>query len=174
MIDTPLAPVPPGVDSEAWRAACEAARSYCGWHVAPMVSETVTMDGSGTNVLFLPTLHMVELVAVSLDTYPLDVAATDTYDWSTYGTLRLYSDVFPDRKGGIVIEMLHGFDSCPTDLLAAIETVARRSMMIPSGAGYVVAGPFSMQIPESAQSGVTGFTAMQREVLDRYRIPFRP
>jgi len=43
----PLPPNPDGVGDAAWAATVERIRAYCAWHVAPELSETVTVDGPG-------------------------------------------------------------------------------------------------------------------------------
>ena len=39
-------------------AASDAIREYCGWNIYPQVTETITVDGSGTSVLLLPTMNL--------------------------------------------------------------------------------------------------------------------
>ena len=39
-------------------AAQAAVRAYCGWHIAPSLSETLVLDGTGARAFILPTLHL--------------------------------------------------------------------------------------------------------------------
>lgn len=42
-------------------AALARIRRYCGWHVSPVRTDTVILDGPGCSVLELPTLHIVSI-----------------------------------------------------------------------------------------------------------------
>jgi hypothetical protein len=55
-------------------AALTRVRRYCGWHVSPVRTETIIIDGSGTSLLVLPTLKIVELISVTEDDVALDPA----------------------------------------------------------------------------------------------------
>ena len=50
--------VEPGVAAMMAGAVSAAIRSYCGWHVAPIVEETMTLDYDGGGILTLPTLRL--------------------------------------------------------------------------------------------------------------------
>ena len=43
------------------RAAQGAVRRYCGWHVAPSITETLRLDGYGGRVLTLPSKHITAI-----------------------------------------------------------------------------------------------------------------
>ena len=77
-----------GYDPDAVLAAAEAVRSYCGWHIAPAVEETVTLDGSGGRHLLLPSLHVTEVSEIVADllTRPrrVDAAVQDDSMLGTY------------------------------------------------------------------------------------------
>lgn len=55
-------------------AALAKVRRYCGWHVSPVRTETILLDGNGVSYLPLPTLKIVELVSVTEDDVALDLA----------------------------------------------------------------------------------------------------
>ena len=63
----PLADLPVGTDEAAWLAACDAVRGYCEWHIAPSVTETLTLDGPGGSVLHLPSAHVTAVASVTND-----------------------------------------------------------------------------------------------------------
>jgi hypothetical protein len=87
---------PAGVDEDAWAATVAEVRAFCGWHIAPEVTETLTLDGPGGYVLVLPTLHLVDLVSVTNDGTAItdpewpaellsvmtEMASTGTSEWS--------------------------------------------------------------------------------------------
>lgn len=66
----------------AINAVLAAARRYCGWHVSPVRSETVVIDGPGGCVLDLPTRKLSALTSVSESGAALTVSALD---WSADG-----------------------------------------------------------------------------------------
>src|SRR5699024_4352297 len=65
--------------------ATRAVRRYCHWHVAPVVSETIVLDGEGGSLLMLPTLRVQSIEAVRVNGTALDV---DDLEWSEKGMVR--------------------------------------------------------------------------------------
>jgi hypothetical protein len=103
-------------------AALAAARRYCGWHVTPAVTETITVDGPGGRVVSLPTMHLNELTEVIEDGVTLNVA--DLAPSVTVGTVRKRSGArWTSELGGITVTMTHGHDVAP-DFDAAVEQCA--------------------------------------------------
>lgn len=158
-----FAPTPYGVDEQAFVAAADAVRAYCGWHVAPVVEETLTLDGRGGGRLILPTLRVVDILTLTVDGMIVDEP-----EWSTAGVLW---GRFPDRPRSVTVTLQHGYETAPTDLVALITAV--------TAAGSVAATPASAQVDDAritfaapaAPYTVGGFTAGQRSLLDRYRLP---
>ena len=164
MVDEPLAPAPAGVDPSAWAAACGAVRGYCGWHIAPSVSETVTVDGPGGSLLLLPTLHLTDLTDVTND----GTAVTDP-EWSEAGMVR---GSWTSKFRGVKATLTHGYETCPAEVLAVVTDMAKSAVLM--GAANVQAGPYSMSpLPHAAQAGAVGMSDLQRAVLDRYKLPPR-
>jgi hypothetical protein len=132
----PLPIAPDGVDADAWAAVVADVRGVCGWHIAPEVTETLTVDGPNSSVLILPTLRLVDVVSVLND----GTAVVDP-EWSTSGMVRTYCWTWKYR--GVVAEITHGFEEWPEDLLAAMYEMATRPQD-PSVESYTtVAGPFT-------------------------------
>lgn len=155
----PLPAAPAGVDLEAWEAAVAEVRSYCGWHIAPVVTETLTRDGSGGPVLVLPTLRLVDLVSLTED----GTALADL-EWSTSGMVyrggyRRWSPKFR----AVVAEIEHGFEEWPADLLRVMADMATTAAR--GGVASVTSG--SHQVSFSSDLG-----SVRGEVLDRYALPF--
>lgn len=142
-------------------AAVAALRGHAGWHIAPEVTETVTVDGSDTRLQVLPTLWLTSVTEVR------DVSGTTPVvlgDWraARAGMLR--------RPGGwprgfltVEADITHGHEQTPADLLSVV-------------AGYcqlALADPEIMQ--ESLGSwSVTArdvLSSMQSETLERFTIP---
>ncbi len=59
----------------ALNAALARARRYCGWHVSPVRTETITVDRPANNhpYLILPTLKIVSLNSITVNDVPVDL-----------------------------------------------------------------------------------------------------
>ncbi len=154
----------PGLDSVVQRAEA-AVVAYCGWHIAPQVSETLVLDGSGTGLLQLPTKHVVAIDRVSL--LGVDLEA-DLYDWSRVGLIQIRSPrgMFPRRYQSVEVDLTHGHESTPPDLETVVLGMAVRAAASPMG-------ETSIRVGERASTfGAVGTSPLQDEyrVLDRYRV----
>lgn len=152
----PLPPAPPGVDLDAWASAVERIRERCGWHIAPEVTETVTVDGSGGSVVVLPTLRLNDLVSITDD----GTAVTDP-EWSRSGVVRRYCWTYKLR--GVVAEMTHGFEVWPYELEKLAAEMAATST--PVGVKSVTSGSHQVMFE-------SGLSPAASEVLDRYTLHF--
>lgn len=150
------------------RAAEAEVRRYCGWHLAPVITEDLVLDGSGTRTLFLRTLKLRNVVSAEVSGVPVDVS---TLEWSEAGFLRA-PGVFPDRLRSVKLTVEHGFYMLP-DVEQIIRDVAGRANASQS---YVVreqAGQVSVSASMVA-SGVAGGVVLmdhERRLLDAYRLP---
>lgn len=154
----PLAPIPAGVDAEKWRAACEQIRSYCGWHIAPSITETVRVDGSGGDTQLLPTLHLTDLTGVKSD----GRAVLDP-EWSEMGMIR---GSWTSKFRGVEATMTHGFESCPVEILPIVIAVMSGESGIVKA---VTSGPHSVTYADAAIVD-GGKTSAQVATLNRYRL----
>jgi hypothetical protein len=163
--------VPTGVDSDDWATAIAAIRAYCGWHIAPSVTETVTVDGPGTGALLLPTLHLTALGVVNND-------GTDVEDcqWSDRGVVRRPSGTtacgWTTKLRGIQANITHGYDVWPGEVLGIAKAMA--SQGIGSLGARITSGPHSIDLTAEAQAGAMSANALHLKILDRYRIGGRP
>ncbi len=120
LADLPDAPTEQSVIT----AAGEFIRGSCDWHIAPVITETVVMSGSGHRVLNLPSLRVVSVVEVrELED---DVALTD---WRLVGGGRLvyggrashrFTGGWPRGDYNIAVTLTHGYEAIPEDLKGAI------------------------------------------------------
>lgn len=98
-------------DNAAAQAAIDtalvAARRFCGWHVSPSKSETITVDGPGGRVLSLPTLNLTAVASVSELAAAVDVSTLDRSQWK--GTLTKQFGCWTGRDGAIEATITHGF-----------------------------------------------------------------
>lgn len=161
----------PDLFPEADMAAQAAVRSYCGWHIAPVVAETVFVNGPGGHLLLLPTLKLVSVTTVTNDG-----AAVSDPEWSENGMIRHCG--WSRKLRGVEVSFTHGFEECPDDIravvgrlkesLAAPISVTQQSTG-PFGVTYAAVGPLD---PRRGQE-LMGDTYVAA-VLDRYKLPSRP
>ena len=150
-------------------AALAAARNYCGWHVSPVaVGEQITIDGTGTSVLVLPTLKVTDLTEVEEDGVTLEL--TDL-SWSERGLiLKKSGHWWSPLFRAITVTFSHGYSSAPdfeSVILSAIDRGAFSSDSSPR-----VIGPFQYSDPGNADAVL--FTDSERAVLDRYALEKTP
>lgn len=151
-------------------------RSYCGWHVTPIVADVVTLDASGMATQMLPTLHVVTLTAV---TYDGTVLTDEDYEWREIGVLRLKYDgpnisqlcKWSVKDRSVVVTMTHGFESAP-DVAGVILALASRAQSAPGGGFVRQVGQVSFQTPSGDGGGY--LLESEKAVLDRYKLPPRP
>lgn len=150
-------------------AAEQAVRAYCGWHVAPVIEESLTLDGTGTNTLFIPSLRVVSIAAISNGGQALDPA---TLEWSANGFARLPSGYrWTERLRGVTLQLRHGFAEAP-DLVEMMRAMAARAESSPDTIARVQVGMVS-QTPSMVAPGVAGgvvLMAHEREMLGPYRL----
>lgn len=154
----------PGLDSVVSRAQ-DAVLSYCQWHVAPEIRETLTLDGSGTRLLQIPSLRVAEVVSITEDGKEIP---QEHYDWSAAGlvSLRHPGRVWSDRYRSIEITLRHGFDRLPPELETVILGIALRASASPLGETTIRVGDRM-----SVFGGVgTSPMATEYQILDRYRV----
>lgn len=167
MVAAPLAVPPEGVDEDAWDAACAALRIHCGWHVAPSVTEDVTVNGSGSQFIGLPSLMVAAVNLVTEDGIDLDPA---TYEWDNSGQLWRecrWSGHFRAIKANIT----HGYDTCPPEILAVLHEAADRGM---EGSAASQVGQVRMGGVDGVAGAVAFLVDKRSFILDRYKLPPRP
>ena len=143
-------------------------RSYCGWHIAPTATETLTLDGNGSRVLSLPTLYLAEVVSLTVDDVEVDA---DDFEWSERGQLRV-PGLFPTTWRSVVVEMTHGYEETPRDVELVTASAVRRHLVNPDKVAQETAAGYSVSYNEVL--AVTGLTPTERQWLGAYRLPGRP
>ncbi|WP_052373509.1 hypothetical protein [Nocardia otitidiscaviarum] len=147
-------------------------REYCGWHIAPAVTETITVDGSGAAVLQIPTLRLSAVASVAEN----GLVVPDTeYEWSEDGTLRRLpiGRCWTNRYRSVVVECTHGYDEVPASIVSVVLDATSSALSAPVGSGGELPetmGPFTF----GGTKGASAFTAAQLRVLDRYKVNPRP
>lgn len=144
-------------------------RDYCGWHITPSVTETVTVDGPCSHVLTLPTLY---LTAVSSVVEEGVTVSADEFDWSDSGYLRRRRCTWTGKPRGIIVGITHGYEEVPPAVKAAALALASLTQTPASAATSQSAGPYSIQLA-TRSDGSAGGAYMPEDVADMlapYRI----
>lgn len=102
--------------------ASGAVRGHCRWDLA-LAEQTFVVDGTGSRLLLLPTLHLVSVEEVRVDGQALEA---DEYTWSENGALERAAR-WPRKLRGIEVDCNHGHDPIP-DLprMVTLELAARQ------------------------------------------------
>lgn len=148
-------------------------RAYCGWHIAPQRTVTVTLRGDYQADLLLPSLHVTAVSSVVRDGTTL--APDDDYTWTDAGVLSgtglgcWYS--LP-----VEVTFTHGYADVPEDVTAVVQAVARRAVDNPGSMVRRQVGPFAATYSQTGfnQSLPIALMDAEKEILDHYRIPGRP
>lgn len=150
-------PGAPFTDAQV-KTATDVVRAAAGWHIAPEVTETLTLDHDGSRLLVLPSLHVVDVAAVRdiTGSTPRDLTG---WRWSGAGMIE---GRFPAGFRAVEVELTHGYATVPDALLGVI--AGATSGRIRSHQ----AGPF--QVTFADEQGATNPQA----VLARYTLPSRP
>jgi hypothetical protein len=148
--DFPGAPFPPAVVA----AAAESVRKMAGWHIAPVQSDTVTVDGVRSRRLLLPTLRIVEVTEVR------DVSADAPVVLNGWKVDNRRGWLYREEGwpcGPIEVDMAHGYHTCPADLLPLIAELAQWSM-VNGAVSQQQAGPFLVSARDERSSSRQGTT----------------
>lgn len=148
------------VDSAAARVRGEA-----GWHIAPVVTETLTVETHHwTQRLILPTLRLLDVTAVRDITDPtVAPVAVDDWRFLPNGILVRRRSYWP--CGVLEVDVQHGYAECPAELLPVIAAYCQSGAQDRSIASQTT-GPFSVSYRDS--------TATSDPALSRLTIPARP
>jgi hypothetical protein len=158
-----------GDEAAIVRQAQQAVRSYCGWHIAPVFTETLKLDGEGGKLLFLPSLKIVNIIAIT--TAGVAVLPDDVDD-SEAGYLELYRGCWAPRAGKTLVTLEHGYEEAPADVVGVVAQVAARAIDSPAGRTREQAGGVNVGFAFTG-AGVSGGLALlehEKAILDKYRV----
>lgn len=161
----------PGVptDDQALREASARIRGYCGWHIWPVITETIRVDSIGGRHLLLPTLRVVDVTSVMVDGAEVEV------EWSVSGSLYALSGCLPRRPRSVHVTYEHGFGA--VDDLASVARAWATGAKSPHGpVAAQASGPDSVSYASFGSQGIrlAGLSPQDRATLDRYRLPKGP
>lgn len=101
-------------------------RREAGWHIAPERTETVTVDGTATRLLPLPTLELTDVTEVRDVTAPASPVVVPDWRAARAGMIRR-SGGWPRGYLSVAADITHGYAECPADLLPVIATLCKLS-----------------------------------------------
>lgn len=159
----------PETDPDYWlKVAQSVVRKFCGWHVAPVYTETLIVDGSGGHTLLLPTMHLTELVSVIVDGE--DITEHMKMNVSRDGMLE-FPQRLPTRLGSVQVTMTHGYsvEEAP-EVVALIHTIAERVKTSSSNVISQSAGGMSVKYGTNDTGNLPGadLMATERALLNQY------
>jgi hypothetical protein len=147
-------------------AAVAAVQGAARWHISPEQQDTIALDvQSWERVLRLPTRHLVSVDEIR-DTYTSTVIDPGLYRVSVeFPKILRRCGVWPCGYGRIEVDITHGYDEVPKDLLPVIAESAlldRRDQTVSSE----TQGPFSIGYSDSGSR--TANPLSTGSVLERY------
>lgn len=150
-------------------AASASVRRYCGWHVAPVVTETLVLDGTGGPLVDLPSMRVEEIIALTErwpDGLEHEWSRQEIADleWSRLGTLRRRRGVWTSRYQGVRITLRHGFESA-ADLSQTVLQVAAMALASPTGVTHEQAGGVSVSYGTTASGVAGGLALLERDLM---------
>lgn len=156
------------------QAALLAIQAYCGWHVAPVKTETITLSTGGAALIQLPSLHVTKVEAIK--EHGSDI--TDMCDWAKEGLIRRRSGRFTKRLSGVEVTFTHGYtwDEVP-DLISVYGALKERAALPSTPFRSQTAGIYSVTAATVGGVPLAGNTLLlepEKEVLNRYRLVWGP
>lgn len=144
------------------RGASAGIRRHCGWHIAPVLEETLDGDGPGGRLLILPTGRLLKVLTVDNGGEAVDAAAVDT---SKSGMLELRAGSWSSRFGAVSVRVRHGYDVADVaDVAQIIKQVTANALASPMGATREQAGQVSISWATTAPGVSGGLTLLERDL----------
>ena len=145
-------------------------RGFCGWHIAPLREDVeLTLDGTGSGILPLPSLLVVDVTEIVEDGVTLDL---DSVEWSKDGWLEKCYGRWTRKVAGVVVTIDHGYAAVPPEVEAVVQAVAQRAVDNPGSIVRTQDGPFSETYAQTGfnQSTPLALLESEKETLGPYRI----
>ena len=153
--------------------AAQLIRDYCGWHVAPVLEETITLDGNGTDRILLPSRRVLDVSEVRVGGSSLD---SSSFEWSQDGMLKRLGAVWPDSYRAIQVTLRHGYED--SGLLAdLVRAISARAKADPTGmVASKRAGTQSVSFRSGNFGGGAGggLLSTERDLLAPYKLTWGP
>lgn len=149
---------------QAVQLASGAVRAYCKWNLS---RETTTLqaDGSGTVVLTLPTLELIDVTAIRVGGVDLHLDPS-LVSWTRRGQL-LRAGGWP-RLRNVEVDCTHGYDPVPDLLKLVVLEMAARGLNNPLGLVSATVGQVTRTWASSANT--PALSDLDERLLERYAI----
>lgn len=161
------------VDPAFWlNAANQAIRTECGWHVAPIITEELVLDGPGGTSLLVPSKRVRQVLSAKSD----GVDVTDRVKFSRRAGVLSLSSGWSCDVGSIELEIEHGYDVAEVpDVAALIVTLTKRA----ASSGSIIQqsiGSASVRLATARDGSVAGVPLFESEkaILAPYRLNWGP
>lgn len=142
-------------------AGLSAIRAWCGWHVAPSLTETLKVESLGGWSLLVPSLYVTNVAEVRNEAGDVITG----YKWRSNGVLRgtwLCEEQYE-------VDLTHGYDEMPLELQGIVDQL--NAAALGQSVRSQAAGPFSVTYgPADLESQPLSV----RAIIGRYRLPPRP
>lgn len=156
------------------RAACESVRVYCGWHIAPSVTEVIPkLEVGSRGLIMVPSRYVTDVSSVVVD-QDQTLSVTD-YEWFKEGYIEMRSPVYRYGYAGFAggtptttVSMTHGYITCPLPVKQVIFELMESAATAPSGSVSSVSAP-GYGITWGDEGGVN-IVDSHRARLSHYRI----
>lgn len=147
--------------------AQSAIRDYCGWHVAPILTETLTVDGNGRSLLLLPSGRIRKLLKVEV----CGEDVTDRVRASARAGM-IEGVMFPRRFGAVEVTLEHGFSPVEAaSVLGVLDRATKRFATDPRIRSQAVAGASVGYATTAGGAPLSHLlTVDEKQALDTYRI----
>ncbi len=114
----------------ALRAATSKIRKRARWHIWPVMTKTVRLNGPGTKILQLPAMHLTEVASIvelgkTINLSRLDIGYDDGQIGGRFWT---------DRLGAITATFTAGYEEIPDELEGLVLEMTARALGSPLGA----------------------------------------
>lgn len=153
----------------ALKAASQAVRNYCGWHISPSLDCRAHPEGGGI-LTRLPAAYVSDVKKVVEDGRELE-AGTE-YEWREDGLLkRSCPGKWAEKWMSIEVSYEAGFDSeAVPDLEETICAITAGVLSVASGVTSESADGVSISYSSSASSIAASLTSQQRSALEPYKV----
>lgn len=147
-------------------AAVAQVRAEAGWHIAPVTdpAETVTLDGTRGTRLVLPSRKVVSIAEVRDVSNP--AAPVVLTGWRLIPGAMLLRDSWPCGDAVVEVDMVHGHETTPPQLLELVAALAQAAQTNVTTAKES-AGPFSVE--RASADELEGRLAAAWRALDPFR-----
>ena len=152
----------------ALKAASQAVRNYCGWHICPSLQCTAYPVGGG-KIIKLPASYVSAITSVTENGKAL---TGGQYEWRFDGLLRRSQFMnWAHEWGAIEVVYTAGFsiDAVP-DLAEAIRAITEGVLAVSAGVVSESADGVSISYSANASSIAAALTAAQKDALEIYKV----